>query len=55
MERVLKSTTPSSEQLDLTQHTWRRRLLCSLLLAIALTVFLTGIEIGLILLLNPCT
>ncbi len=53
MERVLKSTTPSSEQLDLTQHTWRRRLLCSLLLAIALTVFLTGIEIGLILLLNP--
>jgi HEAT repeat protein len=53
MKRVSKSTTPSSEQLDTTQHTWQQRLLFSLLLATALMVLLTGIELELILLLNP--
>jgi len=53
MKRVQKSTTPSNEQSDTTQRTWPRRLLFSLLVGGAITVLLTLIEIGLILLFNP--
>jgi len=52
MKRVQRSTTPSHELSDTTQRTWPRRLLFSLLVGGAITVLLTLIEIGFMLLFN---
>src|SRR5437868_14027250 len=53
MKQVQTSTTPSNEQSDTTQRTRLRRFLFSLLIGGAITLLLTLIEIGLVLLLNP--
>src|SRR5947199_7065211 len=53
MKQVQRSTTLSGEQSDATQHNWLRRLLLSLLIGGAITILLTLIEMGLVLLFNP--